>query len=85
MTLLLAMVLMMAHPTHVYEITFDSVHTEQEVRQILLNFTVLQLKHPGVASKQKKWDVVIQDRGTKTAVRTKLRSLHGITRVASTD
>lgn len=82
-TLLLAAILM-ANPTHVYQVTFKDAHTEPQVRQSLGGFNVILLKHDGVASKQKKWEAAIQDAGSTTKVRNKLREVYGVTHVAIT-
>ena len=80
-TLLLATVLTMADQTHVYEITWDAAKTEKQVQQDLSEFRVLQVKKLGVASKQKKWSVVIQHKGTKQKVRDDVKKLSGVSRV----
>lgn len=81
MIVLFAAALLMAEPTHVYQVTFTSSMNEAEVKLALASFHVLQVKRLGNATKQSKWDCVIQSKDVKTRVRDNLKKLKEIQRV----
>ena len=84
-TILLLMMVLMADPTDVYEITWESVKSESQVMDELSEFGVIQIKRLGTASKQKKWSVVIQHKGSKQSVRDALKKLRDVQRVKILD
>ena len=83
-TALLLSIIMTADPTHVYEVTWDSACSEKETLASLKAFKVVQVKHEGVASRKKKWLVVIQSNKLKTQVRDDIKNMACVTRVRIT-